>query len=291
MLSQLKTQPKRLHRVVTLIEGDVPSVDYHTSGDDEFYTIHHPQAVTEWIGSLIKSTPTVSATTVIVVHQDFKSTIRHLQTIYKFASSRDAGEVNLPLSCKLYLIINQRLLEPDVLSPQSVGTQQFLRLMAMEHGASVVVVDDVERWVVARTDQLLATLSKVTEAKPILEIAGDSWEVDVTAKASDDTGIPAYISLYIPAAWDTINRVLLPAKSVIFSNDDQYLVTSETQCSQFATNYKALFKDEADTAALATVLTEIGYPPSTDKKTTAPPEIMTLEQIYKELGASNDITD
>lgn len=289
MLSQLKTQPKRLHRVVTLIEGDVPSVDYRTSGEDEIYTIHHPQAVSEWIGSLIKSTPTVSATTVIVVHKDFKLTIQHLQTIYKFASSRDAGEVYLPLSCKLYLIIDQRLLEPDVLSPQSVGTQQFLRIMAMEHGALVVVVDDVERWVVARTDQLLATLSKVTEAKPILEIAGDSWEVDV--KASDDTGIPAYISLYIPAAWDTINRVLLPAKLVIFLNDDQYLVTLETQCSQFATNYKALFKDKADTAALATVLTEIGYPPSTDKKTTAPPEIMTLEQIYKELGASNDFTD
>lgn len=288
MLSQLKTQQNRLHRVITLIDDKDPLVEYRVNGDEELYTIHRPQAFTEWISSLMIPNPSTSITTVIIVHRDFETTIQHLRTIHNFAADQSVdGDACLPLRCNLYLVIDQRSLEPDLLSPQSVGTQQFLRLMAMEHAALVVVVDDVDRRVVARADTLLTSLNRLTEPKPILEVVGDSWETNMATKDKGD--VPPYVSLYIPKAWDSINRVLLLAKLVLYLNNDQYLLTLELGCHQFVSTYRTLFTSGADADNLSTVLANIGYPSPPKPPKATPLEPMTIDQIYQELGANYDV--
>ena len=262
---QVKEDPKEL---VLIIRNDgTTAVKYDCLDNYEVYTLCRYELFYEYIEDLIKRK--WKKITIINIFNSFRSLIVLLKRLYlvnvELSSNQEFSEpqsvpntklTNCALSLGLQFIniLPHSLLEPDLLAPESVMIQQYLRFVDLKHGANLISTKDIAS-VLENPTKLIAQSLNV---QPII-----------------DTSQP--LSLIIPSSWDSFNKITLLAKSSIY--DDDRLLGSENDCNQLNMLYDSGFDGtDADMEMLLGRFEPLSHPQDVSRN---PKELLTLNEMLK----------
>lgn len=247
--------PKALRNVILVIlYGPELSINYSSSASSETFIITNPNTFLTYIERLF--TKDYKEIIVVPVFNTFSDLIPLLKFLRKANLSQRAvykeiydqkyklvlqliqgesnilasvayseGQYDLPICCNLFFVLDSNSLDSDHLSLKNLLIQQYLRFIALQHGAHALAI--------ANFDDFLKCPEQILDfhhtAKPIY----------------GDPSTQGYLllNLSIPVAWDSWAKILPLSRSVIQQSGKKYL-TSEDDLKKFQLSYVSYFEED-----------------------------------------------
>ncbi|CUM63912.1 uncharacterized protein PRCAT00001500001 [Priceomyces carsonii] len=162
---------------------------------------------------------------------------------------------------KLYVILDSALLKPDVLSDNSIAVQQYLRFFTLKHKGKMIASSKIDLIV----NEPMELIEQGTEPKLIYD------------NSSSDSNAGSKYDIYIPEGWDSWKKIMLVAKSALYSGKRQIL-SSEDDFKKLDDIYSAFLNYTDDYNDL---LTFIGESETKASEATVPLGDITFEMILE----------